>query len=85
MAKAAKKKKASPKRTAKAAGEDIDARRVKAYAEMEPHLGDVVRMGQIASMLFDNPDEGLFVFATTHLEDMLLELRRRYYALDFPR
>jgi hypothetical protein len=59
MAKAAKKRKASPKRSAKAAGEDIGAKRANAYAEMEPHLGDVVRMGQIASMLFDNPDEGL--------------------------
>jgi hypothetical protein len=59
MAKAAKKKKASPKRTAKAAGEDIDARRAKAYAEMEPHLGDVVRMGQIASMLFDKTMRGV--------------------------
>jgi hypothetical protein len=35
---------------------------------MEPHLCDVVRIGEIASMLFDNPDEGLFVFAATHLE-----------------
>jgi hypothetical protein len=83
MAKAAKKKKATPKRTAKAAS-DIDAKRAKAYADMEPHLCDVVRMGEIASMLFDDPDQGRFVFAVTHLEDMLQDLRKRYYALDFP-
>jgi len=40
-------------------------------------------MGEIASMLFDDPDQGRFVFAVTHLEEMLLELRKRYYALDF--
>jgi hypothetical protein len=27
----------------------IDAKRAKAYAEMEPHLCDIVRMGEIAS------------------------------------
>jgi len=55
-----------------------------AYAEMEPHLCDVVRMGEIASMLFDDPDQGRFVFAVTHLDDMLREFRARYYAMDFP-
>jgi hypothetical protein len=54
-----------------------------AYGEMEPHLCDVVRMGEIAASLFDCTDQGLFVFAVTHLEDMLLKLRRRYYASDF--
>ena len=46
---------------------------------MESHLGDVVRMGEIAAMMFDK-DEGLLVFATTHLDEMLQEFRRRYYA-----
>jgi hypothetical protein len=41
------------------------------------------RAGTIAASLFDCTDQGLFVFAVTHLEDMLLELRRRYYASDF--
>ena len=50
---------------------------------MESHLGDVVRMGEIAAMMFDK-DEGLFVFATTHLDEMLQDFRRRYYAMDFP-
>jgi hypothetical protein len=83
--KAAKKKKAMAKKNVtKAADAEIDAKRAKAYAEMEPHLCDVVRMGEIASMLFDDPDQGRFVFAVTHLDDMLREFRARYYAMDFP-
>src|SRR5258705_2888715 len=48
------------------------------YLDMEPHLRDVVRMGEIASMLFDDPDQGRFIFAVTHLDDMLREFRARY-------
>jgi hypothetical protein len=33
-------------------------------------------------MLFDNPDQGLFIFAVIQLDDMLQDLRLRY-ALDF--
>jgi hypothetical protein len=62
----------------------IDAKRAKAYADMEPHLCDVVRMGEIASMLFDDPDKGRFIFAVTHLDNMLREFRARYYAEEFP-
>ena len=84
MAKAAKKKKATPRKsTTKAADGDIVARRAKAYADMEPHLCDLARMSEIAAMMFDK-DEGLFIFATTHLDEMLQEFRSRYYALDFP-
>ncbi|SRR5258706_15895705 len=57
--------------------------RAQAYSDMEPHVGDIVRMGQIAAMMFDK-DEGLFIFATTKLEEMLEEFRERYYAVDFP-
>jgi hypothetical protein len=59
------------------------SQRAKAYADMESLLGDVVRMGEIAAMMFDE-DQGLFVFATTHLDEMLQDFRRRYYAMDFP-
>jgi len=62
---------------------DLAAHRAKAYADMESHLGDVVRMGEIAAMMFDK-DQALFVFAATHLDEMLQEFRRRYYAMDFP-
>jgi hypothetical protein len=80
----AEKKKRPGSGRPKAPDAAIEVMRAKAYAEMEAHLCDVVRMGEIASMLFDNPDEGLFVFAVTHLEDMLHDLKARYYALDFP-
>jgi hypothetical protein len=33
-------------------------------------------------MLFDNPDQGLFIFAVIQPNDMLQDLRLRY-ALDF--
>jgi hypothetical protein len=69
--------------TEQATKREIEAKRAKAYADMEPHLCDVVRMGEIASLLFDTTDQGRFVFAVTHLEQMLQDLRRRYYASDF--
>jgi hypothetical protein len=81
MAKAAKKK-AARKRAPKAA--ELAEKRANAYSDMEPHLCDVVRMGEIAMMLFDNPDQGLFVFAVGHLEEMLQDLRTHYYAEEFP-
>jgi hypothetical protein len=72
-----------PAKHAKAAGE-IAEKRAKAYADMEPHLCAVVNMGTIASNLFDCTDRGLYHFAVHHLEDMLDDLKARYYALDFP-
>jgi hypothetical protein len=80
MVKAVKKKTALP---TKKQMTDIEAKRAKAYSDMEPHVGDIVRMGQIAAMMFDK-DEGLFIFATTKLEEMLEQFRERYYAVDFP-
>ena len=50
---------------------------------MEPHVCDLARMGEIAAMMFDK-DEGLIIFATTHLNDMLQAFRARYNAMDFP-
>jgi hypothetical protein len=81
MAKTPKKKTAPP---TKKQMTDIEAKRAKAYSDMEPHLCDVVRMGEIAMTLFDNPDQGLFVFAVGHLEEMLQDLRTHYYAEEFP-
>jgi hypothetical protein len=83
MAKTAKKKKALAKRTTKAT-KDVETKRAKAYQDMESHVCDLVSMGTIAAMMFDQ-DEGLFIFATTKLEDMLNEFRARYYAEEFPR
>jgi hypothetical protein len=42
-----------------------------------------VKMGRIASQLFDNPDSELYDFAVDRLAEMLEDLRKRYYALDF--
>jgi hypothetical protein len=81
MAKAAKKKPAR-KRTTKAADGEITAKRAKAYA-LEPQLCAIVNMGTIASNLFDCTDRGLYDFAVHHLEEMLDDLKARYYALDF--
>jgi hypothetical protein len=67
---------------APSAGE-IEAKRAKAYADMEPRLCAVVNMGTIASSLFDCTDRELYDFAVHHLEEMLDELKARYYALDF--
>jgi hypothetical protein len=41
-------------------------------------------MGKIASNLFDCTDRELYDFAVHHLEEMLDDLKARYYALDFP-
>jgi hypothetical protein len=79
MAKTAKKKKTSPKRPTKGADE-VAAKRAKAYADMEPHLCDCVKMGRIADQLFDDPDRELYDFAVHRLVDMLEELRAGYYA-----
>jgi hypothetical protein len=83
MSAAATKKKAAGKRTTKAADVEIAARRAKAYADMEPHLCDLVSMGTIAMDQFDK-DDGLFIFAVGKLEEMLNEFRQRYYAVEFP-
>jgi hypothetical protein len=72
------------KRTPKAADADIAARRAKAYADMENSVCEVARMGEIANMLFDEPDTGLFVFAVGHLDWMLRRFKERYYAVEFP-
>jgi hypothetical protein len=81
MAKAAKKR-AARKLTPKAISA-IEAKRAVAYADMEPHLCDLVSMGEIAMDQFDK-DKGLFIFAVGKLEEMLNEFRQRYYAVEFP-
>ena len=79
MAKAAKKKTALP---TKKQMTDIEAKRAKAYSDMESHVCDLVNMGTIAMDQFDK-DNGLFVFAVGKLEDMLNEFKAHYYAEEF--
>jgi hypothetical protein len=74
-----------PKKPAKAAkaADEIEMKRAQAYADMEPHLCKVVHMGTIASNLFDCTDRELYDFAVNQVEDMLDDLRARYYAMNF--
>jgi hypothetical protein len=85
MTKRSKKKAAPRKQPADGPGAAIVAKRAKAYFDMEPHLCDCVKMGRIASQLFDDPDSELYDFAVDRLAEMLENLRKRYYALDFSR
>ncbi|SRR5260370_21480795 len=66
------------------AEDDITARRAKAYHEMENSVCEIARMGELAMNCFDDPDEGLFIFAVGHLEWMLQRFTQRYYAMEFP-
>jgi hypothetical protein len=61
-----------------------DARRAKAYFDMEPHLNDVVSMARIAVEVLNHRDRNLHQFAVYRLSEMLDELKARYYAMDFP-
>lgn len=80
MAKTAKKKKALPTKKQMV---DIDAKRAKAYSDMEAHVCDLVNMGTIAMDQFDK-NEGLLTFAVGKLENMLNEFKAHYYAEEFP-
>jgi hypothetical protein len=76
-------KKAPRKQPIDGTGAAIAAKRAKAYFDMEPHLCDCVKMGKIAAQLFDDPDSELYDFTVDRLGEMLQELRKRCYALDF--
>ena len=59
-------KKPAKKKPAKI--DPIDAKRARAYADMESHVCDLVSMGTIAMDQFDK-NQSLFVFAVGKLED----------------
>jgi hypothetical protein len=80
MAKAAKKK-AARKLTPKASAE-IDARRAKAYSDMENSVCDLSRAAELAMEVFDN--DRLFLFAVEQLDFMAQRFKERYYAEEFP-
>jgi hypothetical protein len=60
----------------------IDARRAKAYSEMENSVCDLARAADVAMKLFD--DDALFLFAVGQLDFMVQRFRDRYYAEEFP-
>jgi hypothetical protein len=51
---------------------------------LAPCLCDCVKMGRIASQLFDNPDSELCDFADDRFVVMLEKLKADYYAESFP-
>jgi hypothetical protein len=82
MAKAAKKKKATPRKP-RATGGKIAEKRANAYSDMEGHICDLVSMGTLAMDQFDK-EKGLLIFAVSKLKDMLKEFEAHYYAEEFP-
>jgi hypothetical protein len=60
----------------------IDARRAKAYAEMENSVCDISRAAELAMTVFDN--DRLFLFAVGQLDFLVQRFRDRYYAEEFP-
>ena len=80
-AKKAAKTKAKKKR-AKIDHAAIDAKRAKAYGEMENSVCDLARAAELAMTVFDN--DRLFLFAVGQLDFMVQRFRDRYYAEEFP-
>jgi hypothetical protein len=67
--------------------EDREARQAKAYHALEPYLCKVVNMGTIAAGLSEGEtaaDRELYDFAVYQVEEMLQDLKARYYALNYP-
>ena len=84
MVKAAKKKatKVKAKPVSTSVPDPVMVRRAKAYRDMEPHVCDLARAGELAMEIFDRPE--LFLFAVNQLDDMVQRFRARYYAEEFP-
>jgi len=81
MAKAAKKK-AARKRTPKPALSAIEAKRAKAYSDMENSVCDLARAAELAMTIFDN--DRLFLFAVEQLDFLAQRFKEHYYAEEFP-
>jgi hypothetical protein len=60
----------------------VDAKRAKAYGEMENSVCDRARAAELAMAIFDN--DRLFLFAVGQLDFMVQRFRDRYYAEEFP-
>ena len=81
----AKTKKAATSAKAKPATIDhaaVDARRAKAYGDMESHVCDLARAATLAMVVFDQDD--LFLFAVEQFDAMAQRFRANYYAEEFP-
>ena len=85
MKKPAKKRKAPAKAKNKPAKTDhvaLDAKRAKAYSDMESHVCDLARAASLAMAVFE--DAELFLFAVGQLDAMTEQFRANYYANEFP-
>ena len=60
----------------------IDAKRAKAYGEMENSVCDLSRAATLAMEVFDKDE--LFLFAVGQLDFMVQRFKDRYYAEEFP-
>jgi len=79
MAKASKKKTGLP---TKKQMDDIEAKRAKAYSDMENSVCDLSRAAELAMTVFDN--DRLFLFAVEQLDFMAQRFKEHYYAEEFP-
>jgi hypothetical protein len=60
----------------------IDAKRAKAYSDMENSVCDLSRAAELAMTVFDN--DRLFLFAVEQLDFMAQRFKAHYYAEEFP-
>jgi hypothetical protein len=70
--------KAKPAKIDRAA---VDAKRAKAYHDMESHVCDLSRAATLAMVVFDQDD--LFLFAVEQFDAMAQRFRAHYYAEEF--
>jgi hypothetical protein len=80
MTKAAKKKPAR-KPSTKAADGEIEAKRAKAYREMEPHLCDCQRWTYLADVLSLDHDRPLYDMVVRHAAEKMEKLLEAYYEM----
>jgi hypothetical protein len=81
-AKNARKRATRAKERSEAAADHVDAKRAKAYHDMEPRVCDLALAATLAMEVFDQPE--LFLFAVSQLDDMAQRFRANYYKNEFP-
>jgi hypothetical protein len=60
----------------------VDAKRAKAYSDMESYVCDLSRAATLAMTVHDRED--LFLFAVDQFDNMAQRFRQLYYAVEFP-
>jgi hypothetical protein len=80
MTKAAKKRPAR-KRSTRAADGGIEAKRAKAYHDMEPHLRDCERWSELAEVLSLDHDRSHYDMVVRHLAEKMEKFVAAYYEM----